>query len=361
MVVFLALSAPAMTQSPPASPASPPPQASVPSLASSAAPANSSTPAGETSGGAVKLEPKQAKVKVGVYINDIQAINLHDNTFSADLYIWFRNADAELTPGDTFEFMNLANPTDHQQTAFNKEPAPQPDGSKYQLFRHQGLFVSKFSVRTYPFDQQSLRLEVEDQQSTADRMTYVVDEISMNPALTIPGYVLGKPTMTIYNKAYPTAFGDLSNPQALPYSRLIVSIPVTRPVLSGVIKTFLPIVIILMVAGAALVLDPSHIDARIGLAITALLTLVALQFTATQNLPEVSYLLMLDQIYLASYTFILMVVVMVVRTTRQDDVDLSRGDSASIAKIVRSGPVLAFFSALIYLLAIGLILIFNLS
>ncbi len=313
----------------------------------------------QTSGPAAKTAP--APVKIGVYINDIQAIDLRNHAFSADIYIWLRNKDAALQPGSTFEFMNVVNANDHTQTALQKEPTPQPDGSKYELFRHQGLFSTKFSVRTYPFDQQTLKIEVEDQQSTADRQEYVVDEISMNPNVQIPGYAIGKPTITIVNKAYPTAFGDLANPGALPYSRAIVAIPISRPVVSGAIKSFLPILIILMVAAAALVLDPSHVDARVGLAITALLTLVALQFTASQNLPEVGYLLMLDQVYLVSYAFILMVVAMLVRASRVDDIGLVRGPASALQKLMRGGPALAFLSMLGYLVVVGVILIVNLA
>ncbi|MEP7211033.1 MAG: hypothetical protein ABI740_09375 [Alphaproteobacteria bacterium] len=319
-----------------------------------ALPASAQTPAAAPATAA-------APVKVGVYINDIQAIDLRNHAFSADIYVWFRNQDETLQPGSTFEFMNVVNANDHTQTALQKDPLPQPDGSKYELFRHQGLFSTKFSVRTYPFDRQTLKIEIEDQQNTADRQTYVVDEISMNPNVQIPGYDISKPTMTIINKAYPTAFGDLANPQALPYSRAIISIPIARPALSGAIKIFLPILIIMMVAAAALVLDPSHVDARVGLAITALLTLVALQFTVSQNLPEVGYLLMLDQVYLASYAFILLVVAMLVRASRVDDAGIVRGTPGALHKLVRGGPALAFISMLGYLVVVGTIVIINLA
>jgi hypothetical protein len=330
-----------------------------------AAPASAQAPApaapAAASASAAAPATKAAVVKVGVYINDIQAIDLRNHAFSADIYVWFRNKDPALQPGSTFEFMNLVNAVDHLQTALQKEPLPQPDGSTYELFRHQGLFSTKFSVRTYPFDRQTLKIELEDQQNTADRQEYVVDEISMNPNVQIPGYAIGKPTMTIVNKAYPTAFGDLSNPQALPYSRAIVSIPIARPALSGAVKVFLPILIILMVAAAALVLHPSHVDARVGLAITALLTLVALQFTVSQNLPEVGYLLMLDQVYLASYAFILMVVAMLVRGSRLDDAGLVRGAPGSFYRLVSSGPTIALVSMLGYLAVVGVILFLNLA
>ena len=49
---------------------------------------------------------------------------------------------------------------------------------------------------------------------------------------------------------------------------------------------------------------PHYVEGRIGLGITALLTLVALQFTSSPTLPDVDYLMMLDKIYLLDYVII---------------------------------------------------------
>ena len=50
---------------------------------------------------------------------------------------------------------------------------------------------------------------------------------------------------------------------------------------------------------------PHYVEGRIGLGITALLTLVALQLTSSATLPDVDYLMMLDKIYLLAYVFII--------------------------------------------------------
>jgi Neurotransmitter-gated ion-channel transmembrane region. len=63
----------------------------------------------------------------------------------------------------------------------------------------------------------------------------------------------------------------------------------------------------LIVICAALVffVRPHYVEGRIGLGITALLTLVALQLTSSATLPDVDYLMMLDKIYLFAYVFII--------------------------------------------------------
>jgi hypothetical protein len=330
--------APAMAQPATDAPASEPPAITAPVPASS--------PAGP------------AEVKIGMYINDIQSIDLHNYSFVADVYVWFRDRDTGVTPGKSFEWMNMFAPDDHVQTDIDPEPVPQADGSEYQVFRHQGPFAAKFSVKTYPFDAHTLTIEIEDQEWDSSRLVYVPDQVTLNPDIQLPGFVIGKPMLEIRNRPYPTTFGDTDLKQPQAYSRAIVSIPISRPVVSGITKSLLPVFIVVLVAAAALLLKPEHIEARVGLSITALLTLVALQFSAQASLPDVGYLLMLDQIYLASYGFVLLVVGLLVTTTgnAEDEKEL-----AAAHTIARGGAITAFLSIALYAAVIALILWLNLS
>jgi hypothetical protein len=90
---------------------------------------------------------------------------------------------------------------------------------------------------------------------------------------------------------------------------------VTRPALSMSIKIFLPIVLVVMCAVLVFFVKPKEISARIGLGITALLTLVALQLTASSALPDINYLMMLDKMFLLAYLFILVAIARAVATS----------------------------------------------
>lgn len=323
----------------------PPPPATLPAVAEPAAATNPATP-----------QPGRAEVKIGVYINDIQSIDLHSYSFVADIYIWFRDSDPALVPGQSFEWMNMFAPDDHVQTAIYPEPQPQPDGSRYEVFRHQGPFAAKFSIGTYPFDRHDLTIEIEDQEWDANSLVYSVDSVTINPDITLPGFIIGQPALEVVNRPYPTAFGDLATPTPSPYSRAIVTIPISRPMWSGITKSLLPVFIVVLVAAAALLLHPTHIEARVGLSITALLTLVALQFSAMASLPEVGYLLMLDQIYLASYAFVLLVVAVLVMTTGREDAAQASGGHAA----AKAGPLTAFLAVALYAAIISGVLWWNL-
>ena len=252
--------------------------------------------------------PKE--VVVGGYINEIHHVELRTHSYPGDIYIWFRWDDADDAPHETFEFMNLFDPEAHvESTGYDEPEVMESNGQFYNYIRHQGAFSSAMKMTKYPFDDHVLRFVIEDAEYGTEAMNYVPDPegVSINDQISLPGYRIGKPRMVIEDKAYPTTFGDLNNPETGAYSRVVFEVPITRPWQYGVFKLFLPVLIVLMCSGLALAIDPTHTEGRIGLAITALLTMVAMQITTASSLPEVGYLTLLDMAYLLSYAFILIV------------------------------------------------------
>jgi hypothetical protein len=59
---------------------------------------------------------------------------------------------------------------------------------------------------------------------------------------------------------------------------------------------------------------PRYVEGPIGLGVTALLTVVALQLTSGASLPDVDYM-MIDKIYLLAYLFIILELARVVMTS----------------------------------------------
>jgi hypothetical protein len=299
------------------------------------------------------------RVIVGAYINDIQELDFKTNSYAVDLYVWFRwkPADGRTDPSKSMEFMNRYAPDDHVRTELYDEPKAIPDGSLYTIIRNQGRFSTKFPLEHYPFDTQSLTVEMEDTISGIDKQVYFPDPkggVTINPEITLPGFRVGKPVMHIATNTYPTDFGDLAEPDASPYSRATLSVPVTRPILAMTIKTFVPIALIVVCAALVFFVRPHYVEGRLGLGITALLTLVALQLTSGASLPEVDYLMMLDKIYLLAYFFIIISLAHVVATSWRSgdpkaEASISRGDRIWVAVLLGSyilANILIFASTL---------------
>ena len=263
-------------------------------------------------------------VTVGAYINEIHHVDLGTHSYPGDIYIWFRWTDAEDAPHETFEFMNLYDPEAHIEDIGYEEPeVMESTGEFYNYIRHQGAFSSAMNLTKYPFDDHVLRFVIEDAEYGTQQLNYVMDAegLTLNEEITLPAFDIGEARMVIEPKPYPTTFGDLNNPDEAAYSRVVFEVPISRPWQFGVFKLLLPVVIVLMCSGLALYIDPTHTEGRIGLVITALLTLVAMQITTVGSLPEVGYLTLLDMVYLLSYAYILVMMARVARGSWIDNVD----------------------------------------
>lgn len=287
------------------------------------------------------------KVTVGVYVNDIQDITLATNSYTADIYLWLRWRNSKIDPSESLEVMNPYGGTVELQRLYDK-PQDMPDGSKYMAFRGQGDFGTKMNLKKYPFDVQNLTLEFEDSESDASKVQFVADTtpIAIAPDMNIPGYVVANPGLTVADHRYPTNFGDISSNSAADYSRVTATIPVKREVLPLAVKIMLPIVIIVLLTSLIYVLPGRLEEARAGIAVTAMLTLMALQWTVTSSLPNVGYLMMIDIIYIISMVYILVAMAYSVYSSRRS---LHEQEQASTLRLDRrvGSASLAVYAALL--------------
>ncbi len=268
------------------------------------------------------------RVVVGAFINDLQDINLAEDSYTVDMYLWMRWKNPNINPWQTIDVMN-SNGTQNTTSSSTggvvgeplfENPKDMPDGSKYMIMRFQGVFSRKMNLEKYPFDVQNLELIFEDQGLDSRQLQFVPDTtpIRISRSVTNPGYRLEDPQMSIVNHLYRTNFGDLTAPPEVEYSRVIITMPVKREILPYLVKIMLPIFIVIIISWLIYALPARLEDARTGIGITAMLTIVALQWTTDDNLPSVEYLTMLDLIYILSMVFILVAMAYTVYASRRN-------------------------------------------
>ena len=248
-----------------------------------------------------------SEVFVGAYINDVKEVDLATNSFSVDLYFWLRWTNPDIDPSQSIEALN---PRDAwlAVTRLYESPEQLSDGSYYNVIRYLGAFSTKFAMHDYPFDRQVLKVILEDADLTTTDLVYVADPLSpttVNPDLDLPGWVPDAPTVKVTNTPYPSTWGNTDATGDEAYSRVTIKLPVHRPVVSSAVKMFFPLGLVLLTGVLTFFLKPTMVESKVATAITALLTLVALQFTVTGVLDSVGYLTMIEVIYALSFMFVL--------------------------------------------------------
>lgn len=314
-------------------------------------------PAGAVSAEMLPSYPKPERVVVGAHINDILALDLHSHSYRLDMYVWFRWQNPAIRPWESAEFMNAFDPADHVRTPLYDEAQVMPDGSLYMVIRQQGIFSSKFPLQSYPFDTQNLTVAMEDSVHETSDLVYVPDSaenrpMTINDHISLPGFTIGRPVLRITDFSYPTLFGDLRAAEAGDYARADFIVPISRPWLATGLKVFMPVILIILCTTLVFYVHPSYIEGRLGVAITALLTLVALQLTTSSGLPEASYLLLTDKIYMLCYLFIIATLMQVVRTSGA----VQQGNTQAARASDRKALLL-----LLFFLIAGTVLVFRTS
>lgn len=300
-----------------------------------AAPAISSSPTPSSTGTNLPNHTAQPvglsdeEVLVGAFVQNIQTIDPATNSYLADIYVWYRWRDRALHPYKSVEIMNLHESWQLMELGHQKEPRRQTDGSYYFAQRYTGAFNSPLSLVKFPFGTQDLTVVLEDYAAEKAALRFVADNYSTarNPNITLPGYNIGEPSMNVTDFSYNTDFGDLDGTAKELYSRATLTIPVSTPGLSNIIKYLVPIVLIVVAASLVFYLPPTEVEGRIALGITALLTLVAMEWSSTESLPTVSYLTMLDTLYIVGILFILGSLILGMRTTW---IARDRGEASAI-------------------------------
>ncbi len=289
---------------------------------------------GNASAQPVEAVSEVPKVTVGAYINDVQTLNLREHSYAIDLYLWFRWNDRNLNPSQTVEMVNPNELWGHVSNLQYEAPVELPNGELYQVLRIQGRFSHKFFFNNYPYDRQMLVVEFEDKVNETNRLHFVPDKspIAINPSLMLPGFRLDKPNVRVVDFQYPTDFGDVRRSEPHKYSRVTIELPIHRPIVPSTLKMLLPVLCVVLGASLMLRLKVTYVDARLGIGITSLLTVVAIQLAANETMPNVDYLVLMDKIHLSAYAYVLAGLGIVLITARRLNKDAQDDSQAFQAR-----------------------------
>ena len=252
--------------------------------------------------------PKTAQqVKVGFYGQNVYGLDPSSNTYYMDFYMWLK-WKGSINPTTKLEFMNGVDDWGATQVPTYEQPKQLPDGSLLQVIRVEGRFTEPFKFVRYPLDRQRLGVTIEDSLHTINQLIYVPDNEQSGYAkgISIPGWNFEKSQTLQLSHKYDTNFGEPSNgDNTSTFATIRYELLVSRPVSFFAWKLLLPLIIVLLASWGALLLDPLRVDSRIALTITTLLTTVFLQQSYSSDLPAISYLVLLDKIYVLAYVLII--------------------------------------------------------
>lgn|GEM_PF-2471847 len=256
----------------------------------------------------------QQKILISLMLNDIEKIDTKNQNFGAEFYLWLKWNEGR--PGKNIEYMNAS----ETNNIFYDEWA---DSLQRISAKVKGTFKARFDVGSYPFDKQILKIRISDYEWGYDSLIYEVE----TDKIGISGDIFNDEWEIKFKEARVTKeFISEDNFSVFEYI-----IEIQRKTFSVFIKIIIPLFIIMAIAFLNLFVPKDQIESGIGLGISSLLSIIALHFSVSSQLPDVNYPTKVDILFIASFFFNLLLIIWVVF-----GYNLSLGDKKlSVAKIDR--------------------------
>jgi hypothetical protein len=240
---------------------------------------------------------QKATVQVGVVLLGITDINERAGTWDADFYLYEHWRPA---PGFTPQ-TEVVNESERHATQFDTTELH--DGVCERSRRLRSTLRSTYNLRTFPFDQQHLRLEISDDEFTTGDVVYgeTPQPLGFGDAArdAVSGWkVEGDLAFSHGGRAFVWEAG------APEYDYAVVSARVRRHVTYHLTKYFLPLFIIVVLAFSVFWIDAEDLGSQVTIGVTCVLAAIAFQLAEAASLPAVDYLTLADRVYAICYVAI---------------------------------------------------------
>ncbi len=233
-------------------------------------------------------------VKPGIVLLGLSNVTEKSGTWDADYYLY---EEWPPTPGFVPR-TEVVNEVERKSVAFDDTELR--DGVCIRSRRIHSTLRSEFNLHVFPFDEQTLTLQLSDNQFDSKEVHYSdkphVVGLDDGIRTMVSGWrVTGEPTFVRTSTAFKWEAGAPS------YDYATFGVTVRRYVTFHLTRYFLPLFIILIVALSAFWIDPEDLNSQMAIGVTCLLAAIALQFAEGGTLPEVSYLTLADRVYAVCY------------------------------------------------------------
>lgn len=202
----------------------------------------------------------------------------------------------------SFEMINAVGP--RQQ--FDRSLTVAPDGTEHYSERFHTVLSSRFAMRRFPFDRQSLEVYFHPFFNDVSLESFSVDTKGSGISLeqrTYSSLAQWHVTGVSAHSGSTRQFRSFAIPEA------VFSIGVERRYSFYLWKVFLPLLLMVFLSWAVFWLEPNDVSNQVQIGVTTILTVIAFAFAISATMPRVSYLTYIDAFFLTCYVFVFIAIV----------------------------------------------------
>jgi len=235
----------------------------------------------------IPLVAAQDQVEVGLYVLNLGKFDIATGSFTADFYLSMK-CETECSP-ENFEFMN-------GRAASVEKIIDEPNEKFYRI---QANLNSPIDLRSFPFDAQRMQIILEDKAKTTEDLVYITNlqESGIDPSIVFTGWNMDGWSANVSQHDY-SVYNET-------YSQYVFSIDISRIVLNAFLKTFLPVIFIMLVVVFSFLIDPDKVSTRLTMAGSSLVASVMFHVSISNQIPPVGYLTFADKFMMVTYMVLL--------------------------------------------------------
>lgn len=123
----------------------------------------------QTKAESLEYQIDPAKVQIGVWLVNVEKVDLAASSYRLDFYLWFKFNPSEICLADVkkFEFVN--------SPVGPFTPLKENETSGYVEYRIKGDFMKTFDFTNYPFETHTLAIELEHKELDVLYLRYIAD------------------------------------------------------------------------------------------------------------------------------------------------------------------------------------------
>ena len=250
-------------------------------------------------------DSKPDTVSVGIYITSIHNIDFKEKEYTVSFWLWlkYKNRDFDF-------YNNLEIP--QAKTVEKAFSLVDSSGEKvYMQMKLQCVMKDNWRIANFPFDEQKLRLSIENSQFDSRYLVFTPDTVGnhFDPRFTLRGWTIDSCVVSTGTKAYETAFGDESFAKPhTEYSSYRVRLSINRDASGLFWKVFLGMYIAFLIAYICFFIHTDGIDSRFGLSVGSLFAVIGNKYIIDSSLPESTSFTLVDTLHGLTLFFIFCVI-----------------------------------------------------
>ncbi|MBQ7158678.1 MAG: hypothetical protein IJS09_04525 [Treponema sp.] len=248
----------------------------------------------------------------GLYITDLYNFDQVAETFQADVWLWSNYFGDEVDFNGTLDFINSIDEREKNYSSVHDAVL----NRNYMQQKCTGTFRCEWDLRRFPFDENTLVIQIEDYRPIDD-VRFVPDyhNSKISDAILLDEWELSSLYMYTQAVTYDSNFGDLSSQSDRGiYSRIIASVSIARktPWITFFKLTF-GVYIAFVLSVVSLAIRPET-DSRLSLPCAALFAVVSNKYVVESVVPSSISLTILDSIHIVTMVCILLICMVIIQT-----------------------------------------------